>query len=877
MDNLLIPVVEDALSGNGTKDFAETFEKQREHFKKYKELKARVEESKLIDSHIESFVDVFENYNDINEKFTGEKERTKAIYNFVEKEQQDNKAKLDENENQKIELKSKEDYLIKQNLSYDLAVLQKDLESSRSEFNIANDKFQELNNRNEEKKKTLCNLRAAHLRKGIKDKEDTIRFISESISKLDEDEDIQDIRTKMANNTRELKGYFSDEEHKLNTNSDIVKGQLRNYGDKCQGYKNEITRIEKEKAKFENEKQSTEKTIEIMNEDMNKIAREILANPSKEEVEEENKKWQIRTRKIEEESFNYTQEKDKSENEKNSLNSDLPKLRVTLNKLTSDNSVLGEKLNKQREEEEKVKNQLNLAEITYGNNDSIYSKQPGIINHLETKNERLLFEKEKFILSERISCKFLDDYKANEYFTADPIVEGLINNWKNNFSYIESGSSYVETISKNTEKTEKNLYDIYPYWAISIVVTDADALKLIEKIKSNNKLITHPVFVLTVNEARNKINDKVSNNEFLVFPEIWEDGLVKTNFQNWKGDMEKVAKEATRARKEKEDELNIHNGILKNVRGFFDSYPYDQHCAILQELKAIQDNMDRLKINIGEKEARIVIIEQDIKKYANLLNDIQDEKNVLDRKILRAQEYVEKKGRKSKGEAEKNSLEDVLQKNRMEFSKYDSERVSIEGIIDDIKSQLDNIKDSISLLIGKELYKEVSGVLPKFSEKSEELLRQERRGLKDQIEKKQRGRDDLEYNLSLNKSDLDSFKQQINDLLLEGEFEIDDTLDFPINGLDEISRITIDINKIKKPLKKLEKERNSFLNLLQKNENTYELRKGDFYKKYDEIVGFKEELKAIKIKIDKEQDENQEQEKYLLDMETRLTIQKRYR
>ena len=45
VNKLLIPTVEEALAGGGTKDFVETFEKQREHFKKHRQLQDKIEES----------------------------------------------------------------------------------------------------------------------------------------------------------------------------------------------------------------------------------------------------------------------------------------------------------------------------------------------------------------------------------------------------------------------------------------------------------------------------------------------------------------------------------------------------------------------------------------------------------------------------------------------------------------------------------------------------------------------------------------------------------------------------------------------------------------------------------------------------------------
>ena len=45
VDQLLIPTVEEALAGSGSQEFVETFQKQREHFKKHRQLRERIEES----------------------------------------------------------------------------------------------------------------------------------------------------------------------------------------------------------------------------------------------------------------------------------------------------------------------------------------------------------------------------------------------------------------------------------------------------------------------------------------------------------------------------------------------------------------------------------------------------------------------------------------------------------------------------------------------------------------------------------------------------------------------------------------------------------------------------------------------------------------
>ena len=75
VDQLLIPTVEKALVGNGTEDFVQIFERQREHFKRHRELRCRIEESKNIEQKIYHYVNTYTQLHKVEEEMLNKKEK----------------------------------------------------------------------------------------------------------------------------------------------------------------------------------------------------------------------------------------------------------------------------------------------------------------------------------------------------------------------------------------------------------------------------------------------------------------------------------------------------------------------------------------------------------------------------------------------------------------------------------------------------------------------------------------------------------------------------------------------------------------------------------------------------------------------------------
>ncbi|MGK0465642.1 hypothetical protein, partial [Clostridium sp.] len=571
VDNLLIPVVEEALAGNGTKEFIDTFEKQREHFKKHKQLRTRIEESKKVEQQITQYVKVFDVFEQANNKIVNAKERAKAIYNFTKEEFIVNERGILENENSDIKLGIELELCNQKRASYKLAILDRQVVEAQNVFTAENNKYTQAKNVFEEKNMRFNNLKVAKLKNDIKERQEKTEYLTKQIEVLDKDEDIIDLQEDLLQNSSELRGYYQEQEQKLIKQENVIDSQIKTQKNELKAHKieKEVLRADEEELKHNETRIKTE--IEILEKRMKKIAGEILASPLQENVEEENVKWKARLERLEKNIFDYDQKLKKLGSQKQNLIAEIDFSRDQLNKSSREETIKDGEVNIIREKHDILLNRIKEIKNNRDYSDSLYSKQESILRQLELRIENLKNDREKLLLKERLAHRYLDEYKDSEYYTGEPLIENWISSWGNGFKYIESGTKYIQRVAKSTGKTEGDLYQIYPYWSVTIIVFDTELEKLKEKVCKHNNEISAPIFIMTEKEALSCIKGEIEKDSMKIFPLLWQDNLFQKLFESWKNEIEFKAKDVTNDREEKEKECTIWTDLLRDVRGFYDS------------------------------------------------------------------------------------------------------------------------------------------------------------------------------------------------------------------------------------------------------------------------------------------------------------------
>lgn len=871
VDNLLIPTVEEALAGKGTKDFVQIFEKNREYFKKHKQLRARIEESKKVEEQISYYVESFATLNEAEQKLLKKKEDAKALYNFSISENKDITDKIKENRNAKEELEKKIEEFNRKEASYRLKVIKEDLIQREKIYDDKKEKYNYIKELYEKKEKNLINLEVAKLKKEIKEKEDSISLYSNQLKELDKDEEIVDIEEKLHKNASEIRGIFEEEESGLLKNINYIKGQIYRYNEDLEEYKKLLERAKKEAVQRNNNKIRLEAIIGKNQIDMNKICNQVLDKADTEDIEEESIKWKKRIQELDENINIINKDITDIREEKEAISNRLSPLRNKLQNLLQKENTNNNTIEALGEAHDSLLLKLKEFRLDWDYFNSLYIKQPTILNYFEGKIEKLRKEKEELMQRERKAYKFYDEYEKSEYFTADPSLHGLIDNWKNQFNLLETGTIYVDKISKTFEMSSEEIYKSYPYWAITVITSQGEINKLVRKIEGKIDILTHPIYIITDLEARNIVRNKEKIEERYIFPYSWKTNLKQINFFSWKKEIKAVAEEASKERREKEEESSSYDRYLLDLKNFYDKYPYEYYKELQENSKQLRSSIDNLQRAIKHKENRLNQIEEEASNFYKKLREFEGEYNLLTGKIEKFYEYMNKKSIKKKDQEELFIVLERIQLIEDDIKKFSNKVTTTEDILKELNEDFRENKESLDAIINDDLYNEVKNIQASYTDKSKIVLKEERQHLKDKLNNKQRGREEIEKSIFNAKSTKERLERDLRNKTKMSKYGIIEQFEFPIKGNEQINRLIDEINEIKDKLNKIAIKFQGAEEDYKDKLKEYKLRKEDFHKIYSEVFEFRKSLAFIKEELEEEKADIEKESEYLESMKNKHT------
>lgn len=858
VDQLLIPTVEEAIAGKGSNDFVQTFEKQREHFKAHKRLRRVIEENKQVEKQIERYVSIYKQLDQEEKLLAEQKVMMKALYNHAKQEQEETQDSLrtiqDNLEGWQTEHREWE----RKEKSYELLLLEQKKDSTFEKYQEEKEELDKLLHETKAKNHYLAQLKVAKVREGIRNNEQLQSHLVEQLSLLESDEEIMDLAEQLADNTAFLKGYFSDEEAKIQQNIKQVEYQ--------QGRKKEeIAEEEKIVRSLEGEEKSwllQEKGLngkkELVEKDLQDIAKEILANPLKERVEDEFPKWEREYQRYDEEIITFGNYMKELEQSKNELKGTIPIVQLEHDTLQKEATTFEQQILEIENQQGEIFNELVIRMPNWQHYNSIYEKEETIIGQLEEKVEKLSTEKEELLFKERRATRYADDYEHSQSFTADPKLEIWKNRWRNQFTYLELGTDFIQQATHSLEGSVDEFYTNYPYWAITLIVTEAEVIKLRDKLHSVGMEMTHPVYICTEEEARALIREQGISDEHRIFPHIWKENLANDKFNSWKIEVLKLADESKGERKMKETELEDWRAVLSKVREFVLKYPYEQYAELKEQFKQTSEEEAKRKRVLQELNAQIEKKEKEIEEYQTRLSVTKDIYNGLETRISKGRNYFTKKKDFEFYKQELTRIREEIDKVMKSLEKSKRMLSNLNGELRELDIELNLAKEPLYDLRGDAYYKEVVDEQPKYSSKSLDLLVRERKSLRKRLEDKQEGREGLEEKLGHVKQKLIELAVELD--LLAQQYGMVDAIEFPAHGDKEISQLSHSIRKFEERIEALKPIVERIWQQWNKENTEYDIRKDDFYKDYQEIELFKD---------------SQTQVKELLEVE-RETLQKRY-
>ncbi len=775
VDQLLIPTVEEALSGNVSVGFSETFEKKREHFKQSKLLRMQIAESQLVETQIQHYRQVFAEYDDTLQEYVREKKRTKSLFIFASDEMDLVKRDLDQIRTQKEEALAAISKVKRQKRSREIAIDQRQLVQLQSQHQEQSRWLDEKENAMLDTEHEQHTIEYAKYRMRNREAEDNKKYVQERLARLDEDEDISLLREQLEHNARQIKGNYVDAENELMNEAGILKRQMEIHQLRLTQLQQSASWIEGDKNKALQVNAKLTGIREASQEQMTRIANKILHNPLKETVEEMLPKW---TRQLEESLKNQQQYRYQvAESNEKKTNKKKERLHEWKNRFEQAESY-----------QQKVLIELKALYPKFNYLDSLYPKESSIVQTLLENVVALEKEKEQLLLKERTATRMSDEYEESNIFMSEPDLLKWVNRWRDQFDYLETGTKFLQEVCQTTGKSEQELYDIYPYWSATLITTGDEIDRLANRLEEVSDRLRFPV-MLANNREMSILSDKApfyKLKERQILPQSWRNNLNQQRFAEWKATLKSLADETSRQRKEKERDLQSRQKSLDLVQSFFNDYPHD----LYQEWKKFwlrsKDIVESLGKAIQETDQQIKNHEDTWQLYNEKLQEEKTIHTFLSHQVQDAHEYLTQKQKMEKAQNEQRMQGEKIANFDVEWNKLKEDEHALNRQIKDLNPHLENTSARLSQLRGEELYRELNEVSPLPARSTIETLRRIRQDLLSRLREKQTGQEQLENQITNYKNDMRRAESDMQSVQSKVHRPIDSESEFPIGGDERI-------------------------------------------------------------------------------------------
>lgn len=880
VDNLLIPTVEEVLAGRGSLDFARTFEEQREHFKKHQILQEQIRMNRLVQTEVDQYAEQFSVYDRIEQDLLQLKQEVRALFELATQQKGQNETALSENSRALTENEKEYTEWQRQDASLSLAVQKGMVDSYLAvldKVQAERDRLQEMFNQAD----TDCwNLKIAQLKAKISEYNNRIIHFSEQLAALDRDQDVLELEASLQLNSSQLKYCFLQEEAALATQKSKTRQRL----DETDAVLDKVGQQLETKQHLHNqlfERNGRCMTrIEIAEHNMQEIVRSLLSNFQHDSLQDEKLKWEKRLEYLEHFRMDNEDRLRHIGEEKQQLTSVIPDLQLTLDGHRAHLTQLEARLSRIDEEQVILLERLKGMVSDLCQTESVYLKETALAHRLEAVVEKARSQREELLARERHIRRLSDIYGGSTYFAADPQLEKWMADWQKQFSYLEAGTTYVQKAASDRDQKAEDFYAHYPFWSISIVCPENEPDQLVRKLSSRMDELTHPVYVITLSEARALLDgppDLPAENFAAarqVFPITWQTNLNRDNFANWQENILNNGIQATRDRQAKDAELSRFQVLQTDLLSFLKANPFDQYRQLQSEIKEYQWTVFQAAQELSLKDQRRTTLEYECAKIQRDLAEISDEKHSLENRIRKSIEYFQHKTDREKAERDKQECEKQM----------DSNNAEIEQLTDAIKrareqrysqdSTLQRIEQELQTLSRNPIFIEVAGENPMETSIEKAVLELHRIGYKDQLNQKHKDRSQIQTQLDYAREYLREREKELLDQRDQTDVEIDETLNFPPRGEDILSQLNADLKSMKPHLKKLNDAVNKAKRDYDKQDGIMTAMENSFYQRYTEAAVFLIPLPEAEARLKVQQDELTLRQQYLSQQENQLQNEK---
>ncbi len=814
LNNLLIPVVEEAIEGENSSEFAKTFEKQRDHFKKNRILHDKIEQSKGIKEKIDEYVSIYKKYDAKLNDTKKIKAKARKVTEIMEDqllEVEKGRIQIEVDRAQIIEQQKAYD---NQKLSYQILVADNKMDLKAKDIESVMSRLDQVRKRKEKAGKRRQNIQISKINRLSEDLGNELKRLNIELENEEKTLPTGDIKIQLAENSANIKGHFEYELEKIKLEKKKRITEITQINNEITNINDTSSLVETKELKAKEQVIKTETKIEYCKAEMDDIYDSLFESQIGCSVDDYLSKWTYEFENINQELIKLGNEKLDLTSARDSLNKDIKLEEEKLESLIVENKSIAKERTSNTVIIEDLITRINNEGIKISNKDLIYTKEKSLKILLKEKLDYYNDKRESLINNELM---FMTKNMMKDVM--HPSIINVINKIKEEIEYVSLGQDYLFQLADSSNLSKKQLLEKYPFFAMTLITNRQSKVKLVEKLHTLTKQIEVPIFVMTIEEISNiiKNDDELMENLFMdnaVIPSLWNDSLTDGYLLSHNESIIESLEAVRKERKLIDNRWAIIGSLSIEVNNFFDKNSYEMYQKMEHKEVGNSKEIDGFSISIKDLNIKIANIDEEFNELIIEENQKVVEREKLSNKIhmatMHEAAYIKYLGLREEEEKLRSQVSDhIYERKELEykFNKHMEDK-------DKVSESLKEFDFESRRILDYPLYKEVNEFDAICANKDINLLINERDSLVAKLSGLSVSREIIALRIGEQSKLYSHYTSQLIRLKKEATYNIESIDIFYDNEeddlFDEIISLKNDVKELETEQKKEEKARWAF-------------------------------------------------------------------
>lgn len=849
VNNLIIPSVERTYSESQAKGFAETFEKHREHLKTYHYLSEDIEQNKTIKNYVDHYADLFSDYHTTKEDWQSERRKIKGIAEHIEKDLKAVNEAFSTLELEEYQYEQKGLKLNQKISSLEIARAEEQRRIYRHKHDVSEQNCIDKKAESEALEDELLKLELAKLRDDLS-AENTLRdHLIEDLKYTEEDLNLTELTDQLSGIKGEIHYVFEKSIEIEKNEIQIIKVQVETYSDEMGAQLQTLQGLKDKKDERRKALESIETQIQVRRGDLENTKSKITGKEEQTSVKTYKNSLGQRARKIQNELLEIAEQNQRDQESLREHEREREAQREKLSKVDSDYQLSQEK---KKDIEAKIKHICDAYQGIMGKpleNNRVYPMERSIQNSLMDRIERLIKDKEDQLLSEAFIQYEHQSYQSQNVFVADPGFMRIIDSWQEQFTVLHSG---IQFLQNHFSDQMEEMMTQFSYWPMTVVTTESEKDKLLIKINANRDKLNHPVFVMSITEAKRTFNpDEI----YQVVPQKWQALSVQSGFETWKKEISLKLEATVKVRKDIENQLREHNRLQNDLDRFYQGFPSTTFETLSAQLNQLENDKYDLRAQLSETNETIGRFKKSLNAREQKKSNLVEESSTFNLILSYCDAYLNIEEEIATLTKKKHELDLGLQ---MQNERIDSEERKLKQVEEQIKQlewRANQHQQELDTILANQHYIQVQNQPSCSTDKPLSVLIPQLKHLTTLIHEGHEAYSQIEAKIQAKDYSIEALQQQLKATLERADEGMNmESLQFPNSGATQIAQLKVMVKNLGSEYSKLdriEREEKSRLDNLEGELSNLKLK----HQVLGEVILFTSPLNVVadELEIEKEQ------------------------